>query len=251
MISDVEIAELVDQLDVHGTAMADAAELAGLAAAVPTCPEWDVRALLAHTGMVHRWAAGIVRCERDATSNSEFPAPPDGVVDWFREGHGQLVEALRSAPADLDTWTFLRAPSPLAFWARRQAHETAIHRVDAEAAAGSTPTYESAFAMDGIAELLEGFYARPRGKLVADPGFTLQAAPDDSDVSWTIQVGPDGRVVTRHDSNDIVSADCTLRGAASDLYLDLWNRQRTGSTRIDGSPEPIATWRALATVSWS
>ena len=98
------------------------------------------------------------------------------------------------APSDLDMDVPAR-PSPLAFWARRQAHETAIHRVDAEAAAGSTPTYDAAFAIDGIAELLEGFYARPRGRLVADPGFTLRAAPDDSDVSWTIQVGPEARVV--------------------------------------------------------
>ncbi|MER6443505.1 hypothetical protein ABT275_45720 [Streptomyces sp. NPDC001185] len=35
-------------------------------------------------------------------------------------------------------WTFnpARVPSPLAFWTRRQAHETAVHRYDAEAATG-------------------------------------------------------------------------------------------------------------------
>ena len=35
------------------------------------------------------------------------------------------------------------------------------------------PSPSAAFALDGIAELLEGFYARPRGRLVADPEFTL------------------------------------------------------------------------------
>ena len=45
---------------------------------------------------------------------------------------------LRSAPADLDCFTFLPAESARHFWARRQAHETAIHRVDAENAAGGS-----------------------------------------------------------------------------------------------------------------
>lgn len=41
----------------------------------------------------------------------------------------------RWAAGYVDCWTFLDAPSPLAFWARRQAHETAIHRADAQLAA--------------------------------------------------------------------------------------------------------------------
>ena len=39
-------------------------------------------------------------------------------------------------PTTCECWTFLPAPSPRAMWARRQAHETAIHRVDAQLAAG-------------------------------------------------------------------------------------------------------------------
>ena len=53
-----------------------------------------------------------------------------------RQGCADLVAALAAAPDDLECWTFLPAPSPRAMWARRQAHETAIHRVDAELAAG-------------------------------------------------------------------------------------------------------------------
>ena len=49
--------------------------------------------------------------------------------------NANLIEALDSASPDLEAWTFLPAPSPLAMLARRQAHETAIHRYDAESAA--------------------------------------------------------------------------------------------------------------------
>jgi len=249
MIGRVEVVDFIAQLDAHGSALADAAERAGLDAAVPTCPEWDVRALLGHVGTVHRWAGGIVRGEPGAREQDDFPAPEDGVISWFREGHAALVSSLRSAPADLDVWAFLPAPSPLTFWARRQAHETAIHRADAEAAAGSIPRYDAEFAIDGIAELLEGFYARPRGRLVADPGFSLRVAPTDSDASWTVRVDPDKRTTVRHDEPATEQADCTLTAPASELYLDLWNRG--GSTTAIGDPRVMQTWRDLATVRWS
>lgn len=40
------------------------------------------------------------------------------------------------------------ATSPRAFWARRQAHETAIHRADAESALATVPEWNAAFAAD-------------------------------------------------------------------------------------------------------
>jgi uncharacterized protein (TIGR03083 family) len=78
------------------------------------------------------------------------PAQPedDVLVEWFVAGHAALVQALRDADPDLACWTFLPAPSPLAFWARRQAHETGIHRVDAESPADSITPFPPAFAAD-------------------------------------------------------------------------------------------------------
>ena len=70
--------------------------------------------------------------------------PPDAeLLDAYRAGHRILTEALGSADPALACATFLPAPSPLAFWNRRQAHETAIHRADAElAAAGMVTPFE-------------------------------------------------------------------------------------------------------------
>ena len=42
-------------------------------------------------------------------------------------------------------------------WARRQAHETAIHRYDAESASGDVNGFDLDFAVDGIDEILVGF----------------------------------------------------------------------------------------------
>jgi len=53
----------------------DHADQAGLEAAVPSCPEWDVAALLSHQGMVHRWAAANLRGDSDhRTEDSETAA---------------------------------------------------------------------------------------------------------------------------------------------------------------------------------
>ena len=134
----------VGALSSQGELLADAAQRAGLAAAVPSCPGWAVRDLLRHTGYVHRWATGFVAegLTRPVGASEEEilgQGPADaGLLGWFREGHAALVRALDAAAPGLNCWAFLPAPSPLAFWARRQAHETAIHRADAEQAAAGT-----------------------------------------------------------------------------------------------------------------
>ncbi len=169
-----EVADLITCLRLEGERLAAAAGQAGFAAPVPACPGWQVRDLLKHLGYVHRWAAGYVRDQHtrwvDRLSEEEILSggPSDDVLaTWFRQGHAELVRVLAAAGPETNCWTFLDAPSPVAFWARRQAHETAIHRVDAEqaAAAGAAPEtgppdIDPRFAIDGIDELIMGFLAR-------------------------------------------------------------------------------------------
>ena len=47
-------------LATEATALAAAAEEAGLDAPVPTCPGWTVNDLVLHIGEVHRWATAAV-----------------------------------------------------------------------------------------------------------------------------------------------------------------------------------------------
>ena len=89
-----------------------------------------------------------------------------GCSSWYRDGLASLVDTLDEAPADVPAWTFFAAPSPKAFWTRRQAHETAMHRADVEIAGGATIRYPVDFAVDGIDELLGGFLTRPRTQAV-------------------------------------------------------------------------------------
>jgi uncharacterized protein (TIGR03083 family) len=248
----MRIADYIAVLGHDGRRLADAAEKAGPGAAVPTCPGWLVRDLLHHLGGVHRWAAATVSTGRaepyDPGEHARFftTEPDDTLVEWYRAAHRALVDTLSGADETTACWTFLPAPSPLAFWARRQAHETAIHRADAESAVSDRPEWTPAFAADGVDELFNGFFARPRGRLVADPARSLAVRATDADAAWTMHIEPEGRrVVAGADS-----ADLTLTGPAGELYLLLWNRGGTDRIEVRGDRAVLDLWRERAQVRW-
>ena len=64
MSTDLPLAAHLEGLRAALVAFTRYVDHAGLRAPVPTCPDWTVRNLVAHQGMVHRWAAAIVRGER-------------------------------------------------------------------------------------------------------------------------------------------------------------------------------------------
>ena len=246
-------ADHIARLRDDGERLATSAAAAGLDAPVPTCPEWRVRDLVQHTGGVHRWATSYVVTGRDRTTTEAedaqfFEKVADGeLLSWFRAGHSALVSALSSSRPDLACWTFLASTSPRNFWARRQAHETAIHRSDADAAAGRDSSFPAGFAGDGIDELLNGFLVRPRGRLIADPPVSLAIRSTDTGSAWTIRIEPDRRLV----SAGAGAATCRVSGKASDLYLLLWNRRPLDErVEVDGDRAVLDLWRERATIRW-
>jgi len=152
---------------------------------------------------------------------------------------------LRAAPADLACWSFLPASSPLAFWARRQAHETGIHRADAQGCSGPIDPVPADFAVDGIDELLMCFYNRRSRRLRSDEPRTL--AVHTGPTGWLVHIGPDGPSTERGDGR----ADCAVQGEASDLYFALWNRAKLTDFVVSGDLAMIDLWTANATVRWS
>jgi len=246
----METAEFVASLDREGRSLATAAEQAGTDAKVPTCPEWQVSDLLRHTGTVHRWAAAFVA--EGHTSPRPVTGSPDldgaALLTWFREGHGRLVDTLTTASPDVRCWHFLPAPSPLAFWARRQAHETTVHRFDAESARGGIPTgIGPAFAADGIDELLTGFHARDKsGVRTPEPRVLRVRATDADDAVWTVRLSQDPPVAGRGDAGPGEDADCEVAAPVAELYLALWNRLPFRAVTGDASVAEL--WRAKSAV---
>ena len=161
-----------------------------------------------------------------------------------------MVESLTRAEPTVVCFAFLPASTPLHFWARRQAHETTIHRVDVESAAGSVSPIDPALAADGIDELVAGFVPRPRTSPRTDAPRTLRLVPDDDPARWLLRFGP-GSVVTTRDPDVGKPADCTVRGPAADLYLALWNRGTLAGLTIDGDASLLDLFRDRVTIRWS
>ena len=254
----MEIAEYIDALRQQGESLADAAERAGLDATVPPCAPWLVKDLLRHTGYVHRWAARhVTECpDQIIAGPSEEEILRGGTGDagllaWFRAGHAALVHTLATADPAVKCPTFMAAPSPLAFWARRQAHETAIHRADAESASGATPEYEADFAADGIDELIMGFGRRRKYQPTADGGLRLRVVATDTADAWSVEAR-EGRLHPGRDADGEQEAGCTVRGPASGLYLYLWNRADAARADVTktGDPGVLSAWQASVCVRW-
>ncbi|MFJ4276652.1 maleylpyruvate isomerase family mycothiol-dependent enzyme [Streptomyces massasporeus] len=242
----METAEFLHALETEGRLLAAAAEEAGTEAKVPTCPEWQVRDLLRHTGAVHRWAAAYVAEQIAERRPLVEPTDLDGaeLIAWYRDSHRRLVGTLAGASPGLECFAFLPAPSPLAFWARRQAHETAVHRVDAESARGGAPTeVPPEFATDGIDELLRGFHARSRSRVRTSEPRVLRIRTEDTGAVWTVRLSPEPPVTTRDESGE---AECELSAPAGQLYLALWNRAPLPSATGD---QALATlWREASAI---
>ncbi|WP_031160564.1 maleylpyruvate isomerase family mycothiol-dependent enzyme [Streptomyces durhamensis] len=241
----MDTADFLQTLDREGRLLAAAAAVAGSDAKVPTCPEWQVRDLLRHTGAVHRWAASFVADGHTEPRPIGDPPDLDGaeLVDWYRDSHRLLVDTLAAAPADVRCLTFHPAPnpSPLAFWTRRQAHETTVHRYDAEAARGGPASpIAPDFAVDGIDELLRGFHARSRSRLRTEEPRLLRVRALDAgaDAVWTVRLTAEPPVTVREESG---RAEAELAGPAVELYLALWNRRPVPS--VSGDHSLATLWR--------
>jgi uncharacterized protein (TIGR03083 family) len=252
----VEITEHIEALRSAGSRLSAAAAYAGPNASVPSCPGWTVRDLVRHQGGIHRWAASIVGTPRTEAWRVDLDEvvgtwPDDAdLIGWLGEGLDALVKILSSADPDLRCWTFLAAPSPLAMWARRQAHETSVHGVDAELAAARAVTpFPAPFAADGIAELLECFITRPGGRLRSDPARLLRVRCTDAPRDWLVTIGPDGVDTTQ--AQHSTRAECLVAGSADDLYLALWSRRSPTDLSVDGDGEVLDLFLDQVNVRWS
>ncbi|MEU2117691.1 maleylpyruvate isomerase family mycothiol-dependent enzyme [Streptomyces sp. NPDC016459] len=284
------ITEHIDVLETAGRRLAGAAAAAGPDAEVPNCPGWRIRDVLRHTTMVHRWAASYV-AEGHTTYHRGAVEPTldgDALLAHCREGHEGLVATLRAAPETLECLMLFPAPSPLAFWTRRQAHETTVHRADAESALATGPgPVDPTVAADGIDELLRGFRGRDRSRVRTPGPRTMRVRTTDTGDVWTVRLSPtepraerEGRsvvgagaaggvaaeAVIATGSGSVAasaagsdsgsgsgsgSADVELSGPADRLYLTLWNRLPTAAVTVTGDAELARLWRETSGITWS
>ncbi len=217
------------------------------AARVPACPEWTAMDLLWHLGEV-QWFWSTVLARRPAPpedyAEPERPGDHAGLLQFFETATTALATALAAAEDAEPCWTWFPADQSVGFARRRQAHEALIHRVDAEQVAGRASAIDAGLAADGVAEVFDWmFSSAPDWAEHRADGPVGEVTVTDSGHRWLVQVGhwsgtspSSGRAYTDRATVRTVSTGTpafTVRGAAAELDLWLWNRGGDG-VLVDG-----------------
>ena len=207
----VDDAELLESV-LSDTAMSATVFSASPSAAVAHCPGWTVGDLVGHHGGVLRWAEAIVRTGEPVVEQFSAPARHDERHTWYLDAANEFVATVSGSGRDRACWTFGRPPERVWFWIRRQALEAAVHRWDAELAAGSAGEFHSDLSMLGVTEVVEDLFPRQvaLGRTPAlSYGVELRAG--DVDQRWVLSPPTDASGVV-------------VEAPASVLMLLLWQR---------------------------
>lgn len=232
--------EYLSALVRDGVVFGDACEAAGLDTAVSPCPGWTVADLVWHLTEVHQFWRTMVAERLTHWDQCPRPArPADGeLLAAYRTGFAATVEVLTAADPATETWTW-SSDKTAGFVVRRMAQETAVHRWDAEQAAGRDAPIDAALASDGIDEFLSHFIQN-RAEGTAPVGGSVHLHCTDVAGEWTVREVESGFDVAREHSK----GDCALRGAANDLLLALWRRRPLSTVDVVGDTQVAARFVA-------
>jgi uncharacterized protein (TIGR03083 family) len=211
-------------------------------APVPSCPEWTIGDLAAHLGSIYDYVLHHVN--RGVTDPPErkrisfLPPPEADVVDWWEGRFAKLVGVLDALDPEMPAFNWAPQPKKVAFWPRRMAHETAVHRWDAQFATVRAEPVEAKLAADGVAEVLDTFLPAGHGNGPKGLSGVVGLVATDAEHEWYIRLrGENGLALL--DTNtllDSVAPDerAVARGTASDLLLALWGRVEFDVLEVSG-----------------
>jgi uncharacterized protein (TIGR03083 family) len=236
------LAENVDQF-------VAAAEL-GLEPRVSACPEWTVGQLVVHLGDVYDFWSRLVENripdeagvkamheklagERTARDSAAFSGS-ERALEYFRDRAAAIQRVLLAADPGQANWTWWPPNQTAGFVQRRMAHETTIHRWDAQAAHGvQQPVSPATVAADGIDEYLRnGLTGWPDEEAnYAKASFHIHCT--DTDGEWLIRAAENEVAL----SPEHAKADVAITGPATNLLLWLWERIPADGLIIHGDAE--------------
>jgi len=217
-LADVRYLELLD---------ADVAALLAasgdLAADVPGCPGWTVRDLLCHVVGVYRHKiVAIDTATQPAAADWGSLADTDDPREVLATEYAALRERLTARDPLTPTWAWWPTEQTLAFWIRRMAQETAVHRWDAQTAAqglaGAAPI-DAELAADGVDELL-GWLRWDWSQAPQADAAGQAVLVSTADHSWTLTLEPTAVTVTGGGTDGVAF----VAAEPSGLLLHVWGR---------------------------
>lgn len=238
--------DAIAEIDEHSTGLADAAE-EHLDAPVPSCPGWTMADLVWHLFRVqHFWGQIVAGRLTDPEQVPELPRPGnDRVVAGFRAHAARFVTVLQAADPHTPVWTWARQQDA-AFVVRHQVQEAAVHRWDAEQAAGRDFEIDPPTAADALEEFLT-FSTGPRAATEPDLGGPIALVATDLPVSWTITDGADSQLAWVR--GDPFASATRIRATTSELLLWAYRRVPPHTLDVHGDATRLARFDAFTRTS--
>ena len=236
----METNEFLAALERDSAAFVDACEVAGLTAAVRSCPDWTVADLLWHVSEVFNFWGTVVSEQRTTLDGFERPPRPvdEGLAANYRQVRSDLLRTMSDVDPAMPVWTWSNDKTA-GFVIRRMAQEIAVHLWDATEAAGMVNPLEPTLASDGIDEFLTHFTGDV-AEGAATLGGSVHLHCTDVAGEWLVTETDDGfAVVPEH-----AKGDCAIRGTSSDILLALWRRQPLSSCDVVGDADVAARFIA-------
>lgn len=212
-------------------------------ATVPTCPAWTAADLLDHVTETYDHKIQSMRLLKDPGEDFRIDRP-GSAVEQFDGALADLLTEFDDRGPDSLAYTWYGPDQTVGFWIRRMAHETLIHRADAELAAGrAIGPVDPGLAVDGIDEMATVMltwgsraYRDWAAEALADhDGLTVALATGTR--SWTVRVEAGTVSVADGTAPDV---QAQVSGDAGGLLLWLWRRVPADAPAIGGDASRAA-----------
>lgn len=217
---------------------------------VRTCPGWTVEDVVRHVGSIYRVAlAWLVNGERPRSWQRD-PAPGQTAAAYLREGFNGLAAELERHDPAVRAATWWPADETYGFWCRRMAHDTTMHRVDVQEAAGrESAPIDDDVAADGVDEVLALWFAHRLPLLGLAGTREGSVAVRVEGHTWIARAGPEETTAWRCSAEtaerEAQHAGAVVSGSPSLVYRWLWGRERLGAVHVDGDDDAVGQLWAL------
>jgi uncharacterized protein (TIGR03083 family) len=223
----VELAEYQSRIATEAGLLRAAAMSVDADTPVPTCPGWTVQRLIHHVGRVFDMVIRVLRAADPGSPPTRLEPPPGDVFAVFAVFDNRLatlLDLLATTDPATAVWHFApTAPKTAAFWSRRMAHEVTVHRIDAQAAAGTDSGVDPDFAADGVDEVLTRLIQRNTDAwAVAELSGTVLYHAADAGRAWTVRLVPGQLPQTAPET--VIEPDASVVGLANAVYRAAWGR---------------------------
>lgn len=236
----VDYGRLLDGITLEGELLVQAATGARGDLEVPGRPGITLADAVLHTGSIYRRVLAWIQ-QGEPPDDWQRRPDDDDLIAFHTSGRRALVAELAEHAPDEACATIWPADRTYGFWRRRMAHETALHRVDVQAAIGlDLDPLDADFAADGIDEVLMLWFGHRLAEFEIPATAYGAVGIEVAGRAWLAILGRPRSSARRVPAVDARAADAVITGRPMNVYLWLWGRQPDQSVEISGDFDATA-----------